>query len=321
MKDIDPKKVHLYSIKDRVHKVQINQFSHLPKNVHNFSEWFNNLPDILAAGDFKAVVKAIVYAYEHKKPVIVMIGGHIIKCGVTPLLIDLMKRGIITGVVMNGSASIHDTEVAMIGQTSEDVAKSLEDGTFGMVHETGDFIHAALKFGCSKGWGMGYSIGKSIQSKKLPNRSLSVLANGVQLGLPITVHTAIGTDTIYQHPAVDGAVMGTTSLKDFHLFVEQISNLDDGGVLLNLGSAVILPEVFLKALTIARNLGYPVRNFVTCNFDMIQHYRPRENVVSRPTRTGGKGYAITGHHELMIPLLYSSVMAILEKKTTRSKKP
>jgi hypothetical protein len=315
MGNFKPKNVKLYSIHERTHKVQIKDFAEVPSIPKDFGKWIDGLPNILAAKDLKEIIAAIVKARQKNKPVIAMIGGHVIKCGVTPLLIDWMKKGILTGMAMNGSASIHDTEIALIGQTSEDVAVALDDGTFGMVKETGAFIHAALKEGNQQGWGMGQSIGYKINKVKMPYRDKSLLANADKLGIPVTVHTAIGTDTIYQHPDVDGAVMGETSLRDFYRFAEMLKDLNNGGVILNIGSAVILPEVFLKTLTIARNLGYPVAKFTSANFDMIQHYRPRENVVKRPTRTGGKGYTITGHHEIMIPLLYAGVMAKMKEST------
>jgi hypothetical protein len=250
-----------------------------------------------------------------------MLGGHVIKCGVTPLLIDLMQWGIITGVVMNGSASIHDTEVALIGQTSEDVAKGLDDGTFGMVQETGELMHAGIQYAYEHQLGMGEGLGYWITKKKLPFMKYSLLSNAYKLKIPVTVHTAIGTDTIYQHPDVNGAAMGETSLRDFHQLAGMLRQLNNGGVVINIGSAVILPEVFLKALTIARNSGASVKNFTTANFDMVQHYRPTENVVSRPVRTGGHGVSITGHHEIMIPLLYASLISKLSTGTNVKKTP
>ncbi len=312
MKNFKPENVKLYSIRERTHKVRVKDFAKVPSIQKGFGQWIDEMPDILASRDLKEIINAIVKARQKNKPVIAMIGGHVIKCGVTPLLIDWMKKGILTGMAMNGSASIHDTEIAMIGQTSEDVAIALDDGTFGMVKETGELIHAGLKEGHPKGWGMGKSIGYKLNQAKTPFRAQSILSVGTRLGIPMTVHTAIGTDTIYQHPDVNGAIMGETSLRDFYLFAEMVKDLHNGGVILNIGSAVILPEVFLKALTIARNLGYPVARFTSANFDMIQHYRPRENVIKRPTRTGGKGYSITGHHEIMIPLLYAGVMSKLK---------
>ncbi len=310
---INPQKVKLYSVKQRKHKVHVTDFASVPVLSKNLDRWLESFPQILAAKDFRAVVDAIVSAHKKNKPVLAMLGGHVVKCGVSPLLIDLMKRGILSAVAMNGSTSIHDFEVAYMGQTSEDVAEGLDDGTFGMVKETGELIHSAINAGQTTHLGMGELLGQKLNRMKAPYRSYSILSYGAGHSIPVTVHTAIGTDTIYQHPDVDGAAMGETSLRDFYKLVSVIAQLGNGGVVLNIGSAVVLPEVFLKALTIARNLGYPVKNFVAANFDMMQHYRPHENVVSRPIRTGGKGYSITGHHEIMIPFLYAAVMAKLKK--------
>ncbi len=264
------------------------------------------------ARDFRAVVQAIVGATRAKRGVIVMLGGHVVKTGLAPLLIDLMRRGIVTHLAMNGSAAIHDYEVARFGATSEDVAAGLRDGTFGMADETGREMNTAFVRGMASSWGMGESLGRALdQSADLADPQLSVLLNAYRLGVPATVHAALGAEIIHQHPAANGAAIGDTSHRDFRRLAASIGDIDDGGVVLNLGSAVIMPEVFLKALTIARNLnaGKP-RNFVTCDLDMQRHYRPRVNVVQRPTLEGGKGYEITGHHELMVPLL---VWAVVEE--------
>jgi hypothetical protein len=241
-----------------------------------------------------------------------MLGGHVVKTGLAPLLIDLMRRGVITHLAMNGSAAIHDYEVARFGATSEDVAAGLRDGTFGMADETGREMNDAFVRGMQNGEGMGESLGRALDAEsKLSNPELSLLLNAHQLGVPATVHAALGAEIIHQHPAANGAAIGDTSHRDFRRLAASLSRIDDGGVVLNLGSAVIMPEVFLKALTIARNLdaGKP-KNFVTVDLDMQRHYRPRMNVVQRPTLEGGKGYEITGHHEIMVPLL---VWAVLER--------
>lgn len=276
----------------------------------SFAKFYNSLPDILVARDFKAVVSAILRAHRLGKPVIFMAGAHVIKCGLNPLVIDLIKRNVVTAIALNGAGIIHDFELVFTGRTSEDVAKALEDGSFGMAKETALFINKAIKSGSSKGQGIGYSVGKAISKEKLPYKRLSLLYNCFKHNIPLTVHVGIGTDIIHQHPSCNGEAVGKGSLIDFHKFIEVVSGLGDGGVVINAGSAVILPEVFLKAVSVARNLGFKVKNFTTSNFDQIHHYRPHQNVVTRPVSSGGKGYYIIGHHEIMIPLLHR---AIIEK--------
>ncbi|MEO8576556.1 MAG: hypothetical protein ABI556_07650 [Gemmatimonadales bacterium] len=234
-----------------------------------------------------------------------MLGGHIVKTGVAPVLIDLMERGVITHIAMNGSGAIHDYEIARFGATSEDVARGLLDGTFGMADETGRGMNQAFTAGMRNGWGMGEAVARALlEEKDLAHPEMSLLLSAHRLGIPCTVHAALGAEIIHQHPAADGAAIGDTSHRDFRRLAASLPGLHEGGVALNLGSAVIMPEVFLKALTIARNLNErrPV-NFTTCDLDMQRHYRPRMNVVIRPTNAGGKGYEITGHHEIMIPML------------------
>jgi hypothetical protein len=242
-----------------------------------------------------------------------MLGGHIVKTGLAPLLIDLMNRGVITHLAMNGSAAIHDYEIARFGATSEDVARGLVDGTFGMAEETGRGMNEAFIAGMKSGWGMGEALARALEETSLSNPELSVLLSAQRLGIPCTVHAALGAEIIHQHPATSGAAIGDTSHRDFRRLAASLPALHDGGVVLNLGSAVIMPEVFLKALTIARNLndGKPTA-FTTCDLDMQRHYRPRVNVVQRPTQGSGKGYEITGHHEIMVPLLTWGVIEALE---------
>jgi deoxyhypusine synthase len=313
-KPVDLGKVKLQSIKQRKHKVRIADFGKVSKRKNpNLAEYLDSLPNILAAKDFCEIVQAIVTAERKKKPVIVMLGGHTVKCGVSPFIIELMNRGVITAVAMNGATSIHDFEIAYYGETSEQVDETLDRGTFGMVKETGELMHQAITEGLVAGVGLGRALGNKLLEIKAKNKVFSILATAAKLDIPVTVHVAIGTDTIHQHPNVDGAALGESSLLDFRLLTDVVKDLGNGGVVLNIGSAVILPEVFLKVLTIARNLGYPVRNFVTANFDMEQHYRPQVNVVQRPTHLGGKGYSITGHHELMIPLLVNAVLIQIQK--------
>ncbi|MCX7919817.1 MAG: hypothetical protein N3A72_09490 [bacterium] len=312
-KPVDLDNVKLQSISQRKHKVRISDFGKPSKSKDpKFAEYLDSLPNILAGKDFRELVHAIVIAYRKKKPVIVMLGGHTVKCGVSPFIIELIKRNVITAVAMNGATSIHDFEIAYYGETSEQVDETLDTGTFGMVKETGELMHQAVTEGLISGVGLGRALGNKLLEIKAKHRELSILATTAKLDIPTTVHVAIGTDTIHQHPNVDGAALGESSLLDFRLLTDVVKDLNNGGVVLNIGSAVILPEVFLKVLTIARNLGFPVRNFVTANLDMEQHYRPQVNVVQRPTHLGGKGYRITGHHELIIPLLTAAILLALK---------
>lgn len=310
---INLNKITTYSIRNRKNKIKIKDFAHIyTSNDTSFKYFIDSLPRILAGNDFRNIVNSIVKAYKKNKPVVFAIGGHVIKCGLSPIIIDLMKKGILTGIAMNGSGSIHDFEIAMIGETSEDVENSIMDGSFGMAEETGKLMNEAITEGMKQGIGMGEALGKKILEINAPYINYSILSTAIKLDTPVTIHVAIGTDIIHQHPKANGAAIGELSYIDFRIFTSIITNLGDGGVFVNVGSAVILPEVFLKALSIARNLGYPVFNFITANFDMIQHYRPIQNVVKRPTIKGGKGYNITGHHELMIPLLYRAILEELK---------
>jgi hypothetical protein len=303
----DLSQVKTYPIKDRINKVKVSDFASPPRSGQSVSDWLKTLPNILAGNSFKELIKAIVTARAESRPVIVMMGGHVIKCGLSPVIISMMEHGILTGIAMNGATSIHDFEIAIIGETSEDVGTNIATGVFGMWEETGGLMNEAIKHGQQSNTGMGESLGRKLIALQAPYKNVSILASAVRLNIPLTVHVAIGTDIIHQHPEADGSAIGQTSFTDFRIFVSEVANLD-GGVLLNFGSAVIMPEVFLKALSIARNLGHKVTEFTTANFDMFQHYRPNENIVKRPTNIGGKGYSITGHHEIMIPLLACAVM-------------
>jgi hypothetical protein len=301
-----------YPLRERINKTTIHDFATLPESEINLSPFLASLPKILKAPDFLSLVDDIVAAYQNKKPVIVMMGGHVIKCGLSPLLIELVKQDVITGFAFNGASSIHDFEIALIGETSEDVSAYLQTGKFGMWEETGQLMNTAIQRAADTGIGMGEALGKQLIEMDAPYNAYSLLAAGVQDYVPITVHVAIGTDIIHQHPSANGAAIGAASFTDFQLLTDLLTDLEGGGVVLNLGSAVILPEVFLKALTIARNLGHTVSHFTAANFDMHQQYRPVENVVKRPTEMGGKGYTFTGHHELMIPLLVQAVLSHLQ---------
>ena len=305
-KPISLKSVKTYSITERRSKVSLSIFATPPAKADMFKTFIDKLPDILAVNDFRAVVKAIVKSRKNNRHVILGMGAHPIKVGLSPIIIDLMQKGIITAVATNGACIIHDFEISFIGHTSEDVKKELCRGTFGMARETGRYLNKAIKEGIRKGYGIGRSVGEMIHRSKFRVKEKSIFANAYKLGIPATVHVAIGTDIIHMHPEADGSAIGEGSFKDFKLFTSLVSDLE-GGVFINLGSAVIMPEVFLKALTIARNLGNKVENITTVNMDFIQHYRPIENVLRRPTARKGSAYALTGHHEIMFPLLAAAI--------------
>lgn len=272
------------------------------------------LPAQLGAEALLRVVDAMVAAREKGKPVVLAIGGHVIKCGLQPVLKSLVDADIVTAFAMNGSGSIHDYELSLIGETSEDVGAVLHCGTFGMAEETGRDMNRALRDGVAAGWGYGEAVGRFILANDNPFKAHSLLALCAAREIPLTVHVAIGNDIIHQHPTADGAIIGEASFRDFRLFTSIVSTLGDGGVYLNIGSAVVLPEVFLKALSIAQNLGHHVDNFTTANFDMQQHYRPLQNVVKRPTSGRSQGYTVTGHHEIMVPLLAAAVLDRIGKR-------
>ncbi len=276
------------------------------------SAFLEHLPAVLKADDLKAVARAVVGARRVGKPVLVMFGGHVIKTGCAPVLGGLAADGFITHLASNGAAAIHDTELARLGHTSEDVAAQLEDGSFGMASDTAFLVNHAAKRAADGQEGFGEAVGALLIEENAPYARRALIACAHRLKIPYTLHVAIGTDIVHQHPTASGAAIGEASLRDFRIFASTVSQLGGGGVVLNLGSAVVMPEVFLKALAVARNLGHPVKDFTTANFDMIQHYRPGVNVVQRPVLAGGRGYAITGHHEIMIPLLAAAVYEYAE---------
>jgi len=304
---LDFDRLRTYPLRERDNKVHLNELARVWKRGGSFAEFIESLPKILVGNDFRAVVDATVAAVRAKKPVIIMMGAHPIKCGLNPVFVDLMKRGAIHAVAFNGAGAIHDFEIALQGETSEDVQAGLNDGSFGMIDETGRLMNAALAAGAQQGIGAGRALGDAIVTGKFAHKELSILHQGATANIPVTVHIAIGTDIIHQHPTTDGAVLGEATYLDFQKFASVVAQLE-GGVILNIGSAVIMPEVFLKALTIARNLGHTVDHFTTATFDMLRHYRPTENVVRRPTAKGGHGYYITGHHELLVPLWAAAVL-------------
>jgi hypothetical protein len=308
-KQIDLAPVRTISIKSRKSKVSPREFGKtIDGKTASFRQFVESLPHILVANDLRTLVKDIVFSRKKKKPVILMMGAHVIKVGMSSVIIDLMRRGFITHVAMNSAAAIHDVETAMWGHTSEDVAVNLMDGTFGMSKETGDFINGALREGFEKSSdGYGETLAKRILATKGRYRKVSILAECYKAGVPVSVHAAIGTDIVHQQPSMDGAATGELSFRDFKILINSVKDLRNGGVVLNVGSAVILPEVFLKALTVARNLGFKAQGFSTANFDMIRQYRPQMNVIERPTQNHGRGYSFTGHHELMVPLLAAMI--------------
>ena len=302
---LDTSRIRTVPLARRPNKVRAEDFARPPRADLSFAAFIDSLPDILEARSFLAVAQAIVAAARARRGVLCMLGGHVVKTGLAPVLIDLMDRGAITHIATNGSAVIHDYEMARWGGTSEDVEAGLAEGTFGMAEETGRELNRALTAGAAAGRGMGESLARSLEEAgDLLHPELSLLLAARRLGIGFTVHAAIGAEIIHQHPAADGAAIGATSYVDFLRLAAHLPRLE-GGVVLNVGSAVIMPEVFLKALTMSRNVnGGAPRAFTAADFDMVRHYRPRVNVVERPTRTGGgRGYQITGHHELLVPLL------------------
>jgi hypothetical protein len=303
---LDFSRIRTYALAERANKVAVSDFAGVHAKGATLAAFLEKLPNFLAANDFLTVARAIAEAVRNERPVVVMMGAHPIKCGLNPVLVNAMRRGIVAAVAFNGAGAIHDFETAYQGETSEDVQRGLDDGSFGMVDETSRLMNGALDNGARAGLGAGEALGRAINEANFPNRDLSILATGAELGIPVTVHIAIGTDIIHQHPTADGAVLGETSYRDFQRFASVVAQME-GGVILNIGSAVIMPEVFLKALTIARNLGHKVDCFTAATFDMIRQYRPAENVVRRPTHLGGQGFYIVGHHEIMIPLLFAAV--------------
>ncbi len=313
-KPISLEGVASYPLHDRPSKVATDAFGTAWTAGGAMNAWLASLPNILAAADLRELRDRILQALASGRPVILAMGAHAIKVGLNPIVIDLLERGVISGLAMNGACIIHDAELAMAGKTSEDVAAELGKGQFGMAEETGGFLNRAIIRGAENGLGLGESVGAMLIEQDFPWNPSSLLARAYELNVPVTVHVAVGTDIIHFHPSVDGAAIGKTSHLDFRIFARLISDLE-GGVYINLGSAVIMPEVFLKALSLVRNLGHAVTNFTTLNMDFIRHYRPMTNVVHRPTLEGGKGYSLVGHHEIMFPLLAAAVIEGLEKQS------
>jgi hypothetical protein len=310
MKKLEPLSldgIKTYSLSARHSKVSRTDFGGPWEPGGSFREFVNRLPRILAGNALREVAAAWVKARHSGRQVLLGMGAHPIKVGLSPLLIDLLTRGLITGVAMNGAGIVHDAEVAMVGRTSEDVDADLGCGAFGMARETAEFLNRAIAWGAKEGLGLGQAVGRRLQESDFPHRDLSLLAAAAALDIPLTVHVAVGTDIIHLHPSVAPEALGAATHLDFRRFAALVGDLSHG-VFINLGSAVIIPEVFLKALTLARNLGHPVAPLTTVNLDFIQHYRPLTNVVRRPTAGVGRGLALTGHHELLFPLLAALVV-------------
>ncbi|MGE0886096.1 MAG: hypothetical protein AB7P14_21385 [Blastocatellales bacterium] len=309
---IDFSRIATYSLFDRPSKVTVRDFASAltDEQAKASAALLDSLPNILAVESLRAVVDAVIEAKSKQRAIIWGFGGHVIKTGLAPILIDLMRRGFVTALATNGSGIIHDFEIALAGWTSEDVDSALGSGAFGMAEETGRLLNEAIKRGATEDCGIGESVGQMLLEMKPPHAEFSLLHEAYKLQVPVTAHITIGTDIIHIHPHADGAAIGAASYRDFKLLTSIVRELDGGGIYLNLGSAVTLPEIFLKAVTVVRNLGHSLTDFTTANFDFIQHYRPATNVVRRPVAGGaGKGYSITGHHELMIPLLAAAIIA------------
>jgi len=314
--EIDRTKIRTLSARRRHSKVRRSEevVPHRPGG--SLREFLAGLPSILGAADLRAAIAAAAKAQHGGKTLLWGFGAHLIKVGLAPLMVDLMERGFVTGVMMNGAGCVHDLELAMMGRTSEDVGPALDDGSFGMARETSEHLNRAICAGHAEGLGMGAAVGHAILEGRFPHKKRSVLACAVRLGIPATIHAAIGTDIHHMHPSADGAALGATSYRDFETLTSLVATLQ-GGVLFNIGSAVILPEVFLKALALARNLGHRVEKFTTVNLDFIRQYRPTMNVVERPTRLGGRGISLVGHHEILVPLLAAG---LIEAQRERGKR-
>ncbi len=306
---IDLEKISTYELASRPSKVTTENFAAPVSGNDSLKEFLSKLPDILAVQSLREIAKQIRRAKDLNKPVVWGIGGHVVKTGLAPVIIDLMNRGFVSAIAANGSVLVHDTEIALVGFTSEDVDASLGSGDFGAAHETGEILNAAAKKGANDKIGLGEAMGREVSEQNPQNENLSLLCQAYKNKIPFTVHLAIGADIGHFHASCDGAALGAASHTDFKLFCSIVRELNGGGVYLNLGSAVMMPEIFLKAVTVVRNLGNPLADFTTANFDFIQHYRPLTNVVRRPTAGGaGRGFTVTGHHEIMIPLLAAHIL-------------
>jgi len=295
------------SLRSRASKVCVEDFGKVLSPDDLVAQFIRKLPNFLAARDFREFLQLLRKARKHRKAIIAAMGAHVLKVGLSPVLIDMMKDGWISAVALNGAGVIHDFEIALSGRTSEDVESRVKKGQFGTARETGERLNEAIRQGAEKSMGLGEAVGRMIARSKLPYKRFSLIGSAYRLGVPVTVHVAVGTDTIHFHPQADGAALGKTSLEDFFLFSGLVRELDGGGVFMNIGSAVVLPEVFLKAVTLVRNKGYRLENFSTAVFDFIHHYRPDQNVVRRPLGKKGRGFYFIGPHEILIPLLAAAL--------------
>jgi hypothetical protein len=304
---IDLGGVRTYPLADRPSKVSLADFGRVHAQGDTFARFFDSLPRILAGETVRALGGEIHRARSRSKPILWGLGAHVLKVGLSPVLVDLMEGGFLTGLAMNGAGIIHDFELSLVGQTSEEVSEGLRSGEFGMARETAEELNQAIGEGDRDGLGLGAAVGRYIEARKPPHQDMSLLATAWRLGIPATVHVALGTDIIHMHPSCDPGAVGRASHLDFRILAGEVASLGGGGVYLNVGSAVLLPEVFLKAVTLARNLGADLSDFATANLDFIQSYRPMTNVVQRPTKGAGRGYSLTGHHEIMVPLLAAAL--------------
>lgn len=306
-KVLDLRNVKTYPVADRTSKLDHRLLARPIERGATFRTFWESLPDVLAVRELREFIRHMQQA-RSKHPILWMMGAHPLKVGLSPILIELVRAGYVSCLASHGAFGVHDCEIALFGKTSEDVADTLRDGRFGMARETGEFYARAVKEAGRRKLGLGEALGESLIKENAPYTNQSLLVQCLQASIPLTIHVGIGTDIVHEHPDFPAEALGETSYRDFLIFAETVTRVGEGSVVLNVGSAVIMPEVFLKALAIARNLGHPSHGFIAANFDMIQHYRPIQNVVKRPTLTGGKGYTFTGHHEIMIPLLASALL-------------
>jgi len=305
---LDLSKLRTYPLKSRPSKVGLDDLGGLPKPGGSFKDFWQSLPKILAAQELRELVERMRRAQWSQRAILWGLGAHVIKVGLSPVLIHLMEKGYASGLALNGAGIVHDFEMALVGQTSEEVEKGISAGEFGMAEETGALLNLAIEEGARAGMGLGEAVGAFIDKHQPQFMYTSLVWAGYRLGIPVTVHVALGTDVIHMHPKASGAAIGETSLRDFRLLAALVGRLHDGGVYLNVGSAVVLPEVFLKAVSVVRNLGHPLADFTTASFDFIRHYRPRKNVVERPVSGAGRGFEFVGHHEILIPLLATALL-------------
>ena len=314
MQPLDPKRARTYPLRRRQSKLARRSLARPVRTGISMRTFLDGLPRVLAADELRAAASAIAKSHRRGRPVVVGMGAHVIKVGLSPVLIDLMERRVVTALAMNGAGIVHDFELSFAGATSEDVAAGLRRGRFGMARETGQFLNNCIREGAARKIGIGRAVGEAILRARLPYRRLSLLAAAARLDVPATVHVGIGTDIIHMHPGADGAAIGAGSLHDFHLFAAVVGAMN-GGVYLNLGSAVVIPEVFVKALNLARNLGHKVGRLTCIDMDFIRNYRPHVNAVSRPTADGGRGIELTGHHEIMVPLLAAAALEEIRRSS------